>query len=977
MSQRSLRNTSANTPPATRPPRPDLPLHIGRVLVFICIGLAFARPLVAPHIAAFLPPGAISALLLIRDPIIAAYALLRHIVEPPIFPVIVMVAQAALCLLLCELLIALVWAIWSRRVVRRAIQSSLCVRIRPSLQAPERHGPAAKPGALMRLIHGGTSSCSWMHAVPRYTLLVSGAPDLPAELGALIAGASEEQRQRVVTVLSSAVRSSASEVHVDVVGDPLLAAATPGRWVAWQCFGLALPPAYPLHAPSVAVETELASVLLAAVRPHGSVVHAGLEIALRPQGGMAGWALGQRWRAQAMALKLALEQRQDYALAPDIAAIEAKLGDAAFEVTIVATTVAEQLDDAIAALHAISAALGAFQQRTASRVQRLIPRGRIAAHRISGDQVAPIIAGLRAPRVAPPPALVLPFRLWRGPDVLSAGELGYLWNPASVPSSGLVRCDPCRRIAPPPHAFCNDDAERLVVGYATHIDGHCAPVGPTLRDLRQILHVTAGMGAGKSRLLANLCRQLVPHGFMLIDGKGDDRGGSLIDTVRRLIPITDEERVILIDPLDTEWPVGLNPLAGVDTLQPGGADLALGQIMAMFARIDPGAWERSPGMQQFARMAALLVLEGEAHPTLAHVKQALLDGLYREELLRATRNIEVVSFWRETYPRLGEGQRTSCDALLRRFDALLTAETTRYLVAQAQPTLDLAQMIAHRNIVLVPLPDVALGGLAGAVGMLITQAFVRAAFRRSGGDQTRHDYPLIIDELQVLIGNSDVTDMATAITRLRSLGIPAIYAHQALAQLGDLRDLMLINAGNRIILQTQEPDASIYARAYAASGLTAADLSGQPPHDHQYAVLRCRGMVAGPFSMQPLPWPRLQEESPLPYTGPDWRHVLPDECDPADRFITRVIYEANHSAVAAGELARLSDEDWQRLLDRWERIRSYQRRYILDHPGCIADRLERQRWLSRLCAARPRVLAAAEYLRGRQKRSHQDALNTS
>lgn len=68
-------------------------------------------------------------------------------------------------------------------------------------------------------------------------------------------------------------------------------------------------------------------------------------------------------------------------------------------------------------------------------------------------------------------------------------------------------------------------------------------------------------------------------------------------------------------------------------------------------------------------------------------------------------------------------------------------------------------MIADRMIVLVPLPDVALGGLAGAVGMLIAQAFVRAAFSRSGSDQTRHDYPLIIDELQVLIGNSDTSDM--------------------------------------------------------------------------------------------------------------------------------------------------------------------------------------------------------------------------
>lgn len=976
MNRGTLRSTTTNPPPATRPPQPDLPLHVVRALAFACIALAFARPVALPLLAASSSQPMLSVFRLMNDPAMAALALLRSVFEPAIFSVVVIGAQATLWVLLGELLVALAGAILARQTAQRAMHAPICLRLRPTSHAAERTGPSAKPGALMRLIHGGMASRPWMRTTPRYVLLVSGAPDLPAELGALIIGAPEE-RQRAMIALDGAVRSSAPGTLVNTADDPLLAAATPGRWIAWQRFGLALPPAYPLHAPTVAVETELAGVLLAAVRPYGSVAHAGLEVALRPQGGMSGWALGRQWRARATALKLALEQRQDYALAPDIAAIEAKLGDAAFETTIVATAVADRRDDALAALHAIGDALGAFQQRTASRLQRLVPRGRTAARQISGENAAEIVACLRTPLVAPPPAIFLPFRLWRGPDILTAGELGYLWNPSSTLANGLVRSDPCRRIAAPPHAFCGNDPERLVVGYAAHADGHSAPVGPTLRDLRQILHLTAGMGAGKSRLLANLCQQLVPCGFMLIDGKGDDRGGSLVDTVRQLIPQADEARLVLLDPLDTAWPVGLNPLAGVDVAQPGGTDLALGQVLATFARIDSGTWERSPGMQQFARMATLLALEGEAHPTLAHVKQALLDEAYREELLQSTRNIEVASFWRETYPRLGEGQRSSCDALLRRFDALLTAETTRYLVAQAQPTLDLAQMIASRMIVLTPLPDVALGGLAGAVGMLIAQAFVRAAFSRSGGDQTRHDYPLIIDELQVLIGNSDTTDIATAITRLRSLGIPTIYAHQALAQLGDLRDLMLINAGNRILLQTQEPDASIYARTYAASGLTAADLSGQPPNDHQYAVLRCRGVVAGPFSMQPLPWPVAPEEPPPSFAGPDWRDVLPDDSDPADHFIARVVYEVAHSIGAARELAQLDDPNWRRLLDRWDRIRRHQRQYILDHPGCIPDRLERQRWLSRLYAARPRVLAAAEYLRGRQKRSHQKALKTS
>jgi hypothetical protein len=65
-------------------------------------------------------------------------------------------------------------------------------------------------------------------------------------------------------------------------------------------------------------------------------------------------------------------------------------------------------------------------------------------------------------------------------------------------------------------------------------------------------------------------------------------------------------------------------------------------------------------------------------------------------------------------------------------------------------------------------------------------------------------------------------------------------------------------------------------------------------------------------------------------------------------------------------LATLSDDDWTYLLARWEAIRAAQRAHIMANPGCIADRLERQRWLSRLLAATPRILAATEYARIRR-----------
>ena len=47
-----------------------------------------------------------------------------------------------------------------------------------------------------------------------------------------------------------------------------------------------------------------------------------------------------------------------------------------------------------------------------------------------------------------------------------------------------------------------------MVGMAKRADGTVGPVGPTLRDIRPPMHITAGMGAGKSRALANICRAM-------------------------------------------------------------------------------------------------------------------------------------------------------------------------------------------------------------------------------------------------------------------------------------------------------------------------------------------------------------------------------------------------------------------------------------------------------------------------------------
>ena len=929
---------TTNPPRGQRAPLPDLLPGIVRGLWLLVLCFAFAGPFLTEHIYLALrasrgvlasPPTQFGGMLLLR--------VLEQIRDPAR-----LLALAGLLVVLGELFLALAVVLWQCRPQQLPV-ARLCVR-RPVgalvLPGADRSALVALHSALLR-------------RTPLVVLELRCAADEPVETAALVLGVDPASALRAA--VAAALRGAAPDAAVIDAPTP----DAPDLVRYWREYRHTLPAQYPGMIPGAPDQADPYGPLLAALRPSGAVAHLAFRIIVRPRSGPGAWALDRGWRAHATALKLALEQKLDYALAPDARALEAKLNDPSFDATILieAAAPAAAAREAARALDTLGAAVGAFGCRVGGRQQRCVPVRAGQTH----------TSRSLFPRVALPPRLLLPIPLRHTPTLLVAGELAALWRlPDPTRHTGLVRTLSARQRPAPPHAFVVPGEPRIIFGHATRADGSSAPVGPTLRDLRQVLHLTAGMGAGKSRLLANLCGQFAPHGFTLIDGKGDDAAGSLVMVVRERLALADEARLAIIDPLDTAWPVAINPLARLGPERAGSTDLVLGQALAVFARLDPETWGKAIGMQQFAQMATLLVLAGEPQPTFAHIKRALSDDAYRALLLPQVTNPEVQTFWRTTYPGLSAGQLSSRDALLRRIDALLTAETTRYLVTQATPMFTLLEAIEERAIVLVPLPDMTLGGLAGAVGTMIFQAFVRAAFARDGSDTTRTSYPLVIDELQVLLGGGESKDIEIAITRLRSLGIPAVYAHQALQQLGDLAPLMLINAANRVILQTQDPDAAQYAALYAASGLVATDIAGQEPNEHQYAVFRVSGQPAGPLSLRPLPWPAPTSDDP-PAILCEWQAATPTPHDPADAALLALVYGAAPVDATAQRLAALDDVAWRRLGARWDQIRLHQRALILANPGCIPERLERQRWLSRLRIARPRVLAAAEYLRMRQE----------
>ncbi|RRR75737.1 MAG: ATP-binding protein [Candidatus Viridilinea halotolerans] len=594
---------------------------------------------------------------------------------------------------------------------------------------------------------------------------------------------------------------------------------------------------------------------------------------------------------------------------------------------------------------------------------------------------------------------LLPVLLWRQPPILGSAEVGQLWRPPDPRSGAEVAWTPNRILAAPASAFVPNDLhlpdatgrmrpQWLTLGHAFDSAGALRPVGVPLKALHQMMHITAGMGAGKSQAAAAMAAQLIPWGFIILDGKGDDEGGSLASVVARLIPPEEEHRLFILNVLETAFPISLNPLYAYTVAMEyapskPASDLAfnaaLGLVMGLFERLDPGRWHESPGMQQYALMGAHLVLRtGTSQPgdvpTMAKIARVLEDDTYRSAcVVRYPFKRDIVyRFWTERVEGLAESQKSSLQALLRRLDLFMANPITRPMLTVEIPSVDLLKAMETGQIIIIPMPHRTLGGLAPLVGMLILQSIVAAAYARPGDALSRETAPVFIDEVQVFIADGKSPDLEQAFTQLRGFAVPMVILHQSLDQLGDLEPTVLTNAANRLILRTSEPDASTYAKLYSHYGLTPEDIKGMEALHHQYAVTLGPNREQLVFSLRPNAWPTPPPMHDMPiHLGPRaWQQVVaptnpawsPEEVQDRhalDRALIRIIYEPSSPTQydhVAGQLALLPESSWHALLAQWSVLRTTHTHYILTHPGVIPHQPTRQAWVSKLTASRGAIL---------------------
>lgn len=422
------------------------------------------------------------------------------------------------------------------------------------------------------------------------------------------------------------------------------------------------------------------------------------------------------------------------------------------------------------------------------------------------------------------------------------GPLGWPLGDQSLP--GISR-DQSRWLRPDARVR----SHRRVLGEST-APGENRRLGLSIEDARQHLHVIGPTGTGKSTLLANLiCQDIAAgRGVVVIEPKGD-----LVEDVLARIPPARAGDVVVLDPTETDFPVGLNPLLARGR-QP---ELVADQVLAVFHGLWKSNW--GPRLQDILH-SALLTLAGRGDASLCVLPALLTNPAVRRSLLDSVDDpIALQPFW-AWFEGISDAERQQAIApVLNKLRPFLLRRSVRAIVGQVRPRFRIDEVFTKRKVVLVSLAKGLIGPEAASLlGSLFVAELWQAVLGRAAiAPKRRHVVTVYADEFQDYVHLP--TDMADALAQARGLGVALTLAHQHLAQLpASLRAAVLANARSRVCFQLAADDAQTMAR-FAGDELGPNDFQRLPRFE-AYAQLVAGGEITTFASLRTLPLPAPSSE---------------------------------------------------------------------------------------------------------------------
>ncbi len=391
--------------------------------------------------------------------------------------------------------------------------------------------------------------------------------------------------------------------------------------------------------------------------------------------------------------------------------------------------------------------------------------------------------------------------------------------------------------------------EGVVIG-TTSFRGEERPARITDNDRRRHVYVIGQTGTGKTTLMLNMAVDDIYRGkgIGVIDPHGD-----FVEDVLNRVPKERMEDVILFDPGDLRYPVGLNMLE-YNLNRPEEKTFIVNEMQGIFNKLFSQE-TMGPMFEQYMRNALFLLMEDAKYEpaTLMEVPRVFTDDEFRRKKLARCENPAVKDFWeREAIKVGGEASlQNMTPYITSKFSNFIANDYVRPIISQTKSAFNFRDVMDSGKILLVNLAKGRIGDInAGLLGMVMTGKLLMAALSRVDipDQEKRRDFNLFIDEFQ----NFTTDSISTILSEARKYRLSLVIAHQFIAQLEDkIRESVFGNVGSLIAMRVGIKDAEELVKQFEPT-FTVNDLINID-NRNAYVRLLVNGEPTKPFNIKTLP----------------------------------------------------------------------------------------------------------------------------
>ncbi|EKE07119.1 MAG: hypothetical protein ACD_18C00179G0003 [uncultured bacterium] len=394
--------------------------------------------------------------------------------------------------------------------------------------------------------------------------------------------------------------------------------------------------------------------------------------------------------------------------------------------------------------------------------------------------------------------------------LLNTEEMAGLWHlPLHSTETPNIKWLGARKAPPPP----NLPKEGILMGHIPY-RGNDYQVRLKDADRRRHLYVVGKSGSGKSVLIENMAVQDI------IDGKGVavvDPHGDFAEYVLSHIPKERADDVVIFNPSDFEYPIGLNML---EARTEDEKDFVVQEMISIFYKLFPPEMIGPMFEHQMRNVMLTLMADIENPGTIIDIPRMFTDDDYVKIYLKKLKDPVVRAFWEKEMAKTSDFHKSEMlGYLISKVGRFVENDMMRNIMGQQKSGFNVREIMDKQKILIVNLAKGKTGEInAKLIGLIIVSKLQMAAMGRADlPESERKDFYLYIDEFQNFITDS----IATILSEARKYRLDLIIAHQYLNQLVDdkgkaeIKDAVLGNVGSMCLYRIGPDDADILAKEMA------------------------------------------------------------------------------------------------------------------------------------------------------------------